>query len=491
MSYLLSLLSGILTGLSMPGNLFSFLVFFSLIFYLKNMADSKKTYERFLHTIIYSFSMLFTTFWWQIPVLTKNIPQVLNGYSSFIGFIGFIGMILLLVLPYLLIWLLSEMYHNRKYRKENYWSLVLFYSFAYTAAEGLKTIGDFAFTGGSLGYALYDHIGILQIASIFGYLGISFIIVFINSLIAFDKSRNWIIKIPIILSMIYVVNFSIERFLPMFNDEDSFKVTAIQMNVPQNIKYNSNKWNSYMMFSDILKETQEFDTDLVILPESAFLEDIRDTEINLALKVNISSVNKPVIMGYPRMSLDKNYNTAWLYDSEGNISDYYDKVKLVPFAEFLPYKFIFDNFNAFNLIRYYETGKEYNVFDVSNTKIGTQICFETYFPEVSNELTKNGAQFLLSITNDGWFDNNTALKQHFSQIIFRAVENRKEFLQVSNTGLTGKVDKYGRITDLYKPHEEKMDNFEVFKNDDITIYIKIRNILKIILFILALLFAII
>ncbi|SDC86028.1 apolipoprotein N-acyltransferase [Geotoga petraea] len=490
MIYLLTLLSGVLTGLAMPGNLFSFLIWGSLIFFLKNLDNSKRTLDRFLHTFIFAFSMLFTTLWWQLPVLSKNIPDILGSYSSFMGVLGFIGEILLLSLPYLLIWLLTEIF-NRKFRETSFWNKVLFYSFAYTSAEILKDFGDLAFSGGSLGYAIWDHVGLIQLASIFGYLGLTFLIVFVNSFLAFDKSKYWFYKLPIVLSVLFILNFSIERFIPIENiEKDPLKITAVQTNESQEIKYNINSWKSYVDFSDKLRQAEKTNSDLVIFSESTFMEDITKNEVYDAFKINVKDIGKDVILGFPKSEAGEYYNTAWYFDEQANLVDSYNKIGLTPFAEFLPYEFIFDNFASFKLLRFYERGSEPGVFDVNGDKLGVQICFETYFSEISNSQVKNGAEALISITNDGWFGTKTGLTQHFTQGIFRAVENRRDFVQVSNTGFTGHVDKYGRVVKAIAPFQEEITTFEINKNDGKTIYFHIKEILKLLILIAALIFAI-
>ncbi len=489
--YLFTLASGILTGLAMPGNLFSYLIWFSLAFYLYNMKNSQKTSERFLHTIIFSFSMLFTTLWWQIPVLAKNIPEIAGDYPAILGFLGFLGMIILLCLPYLLIWVLAELYH-RKSRKENYFSQIFFYSLAFTSAEALREFGDFAFTGGSLSYAIYDFTGIIQIASITGYLGVTFLIVLINAVIAFDKRKNYFLKTSILLTLIFTINTTIERLLPI-NDvyENTFKITAVQMNVPQGIKYSSNIWSQYLNFTELIEIAEKFETDLIVFPESTFMEDINKTDVKNTFINRVFSTNKNIIMSYPRFSETDYYNTVWYYNNENETFEYYDKIKLTPFAEFLPYEVIFGNFDLFNLLRFYTKGSNYNNFNVNGVNIGAQICFETYFPEVSQNQTLEGAQFLMAVTNDGWFDNKIGLKQHFYQGVFRAVENRRDFVQVSNTGLTGRIDKYGRIIQVFEPQQEIVNTIDIELNNSISFYTRFKNLLIILLFIAVLIVAII
>jgi apolipoprotein N-acyltransferase len=488
--YLLTLLSGVLTGLAMPGNLFSFLIWGSLIFFLKNLDNSKGTLERFLHTLIFSFSMLFTTLWWQLPVLAKNIPEILGSYTSIIGVLGFLGEIFLLSLPYMLIWLLAEIFY-RKFRETGYWNKVFFYSFAFTSAEILKDFGDLAFSGGSLGYAIWDHTGLIQIASVFGYLGLTFLIVFVNSFLAFDRSKYWFYKLPIVLSVVFVLNFSFERFLPIENVlKDQVKVTTVQTNDSQEIKYSINSWKSYVNFSDRLRQAEKTNSDIVIFSESTFMEDITKNEVYDAFKINVKDVGKNVILGFPKNEDGEFYNSAWYFDENANLVDSYDKIKLTPFAEFLPYEFIFDNFASFKLLRFYKRGEDPGVFEVNGDNLGVQICFETYFSDISNSQVKNGAQALISITNDGWFGTKTALTQHFTQGIFRAVENRRDFVQVSNTGLTGHIDKFGRIVKVIEPFQEEVTTFEINKNNNKTIYFYIKDILKLLILIAALIFAI-
>ncbi len=490
MIYLLTLLSGVLTGLAMPGNLFSFLIWGSLIFFLKNLDNSKNTLSRFLHTIIFAYSMLFTTLWWQIPVLSKNIPDILGSYSSIIGFLGFMGEILLLSVPYLLIWLLSEIFH-RKFRETNFWNKVLFYSLAFISAEILKDFGDLAFSGGALGYALWDHTGLLQIASVFGYLGLSFLVVFVNGFLAFDKSRYWFYKLPIVLSVVFIFNFAIERFIPIENTfKNPLEITAVQTDISQEIKYKSNPWKNYVDFSDRLRQASNTKGDLVIFSESTFMEDITNSDVYDAFKINVKDIGKDVILGFPKIEEDKYYNTAWHFDGDSNLVNSYNKIGLTPFAEFLPYEFIFDNFSSFKLLRFYERGNDPGIFEINGDQLGVQICFETYFSDISNSQVKQGAQALISITNDGWFGTRTGLTQHFTQGIFRAVENRRDFVQVSNTGFTGHIDKYGRIVKVIEPFQEEVTTFEINLNEEETIYFYIKEILKLIILIAALIFAI-
>ncbi|GAB6189683.1 apolipoprotein N-acyltransferase [Marinitoga arctica] len=435
---------------------------------------------------------MFSTLWWEIPVLSKNIPEVINAFPGYIGFLSFLLMILILTLPYYIIWFLGELYF-RKSRVISFKSLLLFSIFSYSAAEILKYFGDFAFTGANLSDALYLYTGLLQITPFTGSIGLTILILIVNSIIAFVPNRERIKYIVVIVGLIYVINFTISEKLPFVKtNEDSIKVSIFQTNVPQEVKYSENQWSSYVEISNYLQEHNE-KSDLLILPEAVFIRDIRGSEIFRIIQEAIKISEKNWIIGFPTVNTEKKefYNSALYLNKNGEIEKIYNKIKLMPFAEFLPYENLFKVFSFFKLVNYYTPGEDYTVLDLDDKRFSVQICFETYFPEISRKFVKNGAQFLVAISNDGWFSHKTALKQHFSKAVMRAAENRRTFIQVSNTGISGIIDKYGRIIETLPIKTYIGQNFYVPLETKTTFYTKYADIIIIIILILALLFSLI
>ena len=78
-------------------------------------------------------------------------------------------------------------------------------------------------------------------------------------------------------------------------------------------------------------------------------------------------------------------------------------------------------------------------------KFGVAICYEVIFPDLVRRFAANGAEFLVTITNDGWFGASSAPAQHFAMVVFRSVENHLAFARSANTGISGFVDPFGRI----------------------------------------------
>ena len=191
-----------------------------------------------------------------------------------------------------------------------------------------------------------------------------------------------------------------------------------------------------------LEEIPEGST--VIMPEATFMSDIRITPTGARLVDIARERNLEILVGFPIYN-GENYNQVRFVNGDGFSGEFYAKVKLTPFVEFLPWPKILGVFEFLKFLDYFYAGEEFTVFSVDGHRIGAQICFDSLYGEVARNLTLNGAGIIVISTNDGWFNIDTALQQHFSKGIARAIENRRYVLQVSNTGITAIIDPYGRV----------------------------------------------
>jgi apolipoprotein N-acyltransferase len=127
------------------------------------------------------------------------------------------------------------------------------------------------------------------------------------------------------------------------------------------------------------------------------------------------------------------------------MSQYY-KIHLVPFGEYTPYKKIFFFIEKMtHAIGELSPGNAFVLHEFEGKKFGTPICYEIIFPALVRKFVKNGADFLVTITNDGWYGTSSAPFQHFAISVVRAVENRRYLLRSATTGVSGIIDPYGRI----------------------------------------------
>jgi apolipoprotein N-acyltransferase len=144
----------------------------------------------------------------------------------------------------------------------------------------------------------------------------------------------------------------------------------------------------------------------------------------------------------------KAYNSAYLFDQNGRYVDRYDKVHLVPFGEYVPLDEIFP-FLA-SLVPFdasLTAGERQTIFKMTkgeqSTSFGVLICYEDTDSELARRLRRNGADFLVNISNDAWF-GLTELDQHFVAARYRAIENRAGVVRSGNNGISGLIDPLGR-----------------------------------------------
>jgi apolipoprotein N-acyltransferase len=128
------------------------------------------------------------------------------------------------------------------------------------------------------------------------------------------------------------------------------------------------------------------------------------------------------------------YNSAYLFTADGTAA-VYDKRVLLPFVERMPLR---------PEDGPYLPGADATIFSVAGTRFGALICYEAIYPELSRELVRHGAQFLVNISNDSWFEAGAGPEQHYGLARFRAVENHVSLVRVTNSGVSGVIDPSGR-----------------------------------------------
>ena len=139
-------------------------------------------------------------------------------------------------------------------------------------------------------------------------------------------------------------------------------------------------------------------------------------------------------------------NSALVLDPQGRSMGHYDKIHLVPFGEYVPFKNLL--FFADKLTREvgdFARGSDRRVFDLNGTKASVVICYESIFPDEVRQFTANGAQVLINISNDGWYGETGAPFQHMQMARMRAIENHRWLLIDTNSGITASIDPYGRV----------------------------------------------
>ena len=140
------------------------------------------------------------------------------------------------------------------------------------------------------------------------------------------------------------------------------------------------------------------------------------------------------------------FNSAALINPSGELAGRYDKIHLVPFGEYVPFKSMLPFMDMMTQqVGNFARGQSREPLDAGGQRLGILICYESVFPDEVREFVRRGAGVLVNISNDGWYGDSGAWKQHMQQTQMRAVENGRWVLVGTNTGVTASVDPYGRI----------------------------------------------
>jgi apolipoprotein N-acyltransferase len=146
-------------------------------------------------------------------------------------------------------------------------------------------------------------------------------------------------------------------------------------------------------------------------------------------------------------------NSALMLDPSGTVEDRYDKIKLVPFGEFVPPAFAWVN-RITKEAGDFAPGNRVVIFPVGAHRIGAFICYESAFPDLVREFSRSGAEVLVNLSNDGYFGFSAAREQHLALVRMRAAENRRWILRATNNGITAAIDPAGRVTQRVEPFRE-------------------------------------
>jgi apolipoprotein N-acyltransferase len=197
--------------------------------------------------------------------------------------------------------------------------------------------------------------------------------------------------------------------------------------------------------------------DLVAWPESPSPFDEQDPRFRALLSTLARQTQAVVIAGNVSIDYDSAnrnvYNSASFITPEGVFAGRYDKIHLVPFGEYVPYKGLFSFAGTLTAgAGHISRGTERRVFTASGRRFGIFICYESVFADEVRHFARNGAQVLVNISDDGWYGDTSAPWQHMNMARMRAIENRRWILLDTNTGVTSAVDPHGRITQSAKRH---------------------------------------
>ncbi|MDO8603225.1 MAG: apolipoprotein N-acyltransferase [Candidatus Omnitrophota bacterium] len=477
----LLILSAILLILSFPNfnlSFFAYIGFVPLFFAIENKSPKKA----FFISYVFGFIFYLGTLYWLYHVTTVGLISLCLYLALYFGAFGFI----LRARSRRINWIAldSAPSASRLSSSINFLLIPVIWVILEYIQANIPIMG---FGWALLGYSQYRNLPLIQIADFSGVYGVSFVIMMVNVAIwhviarlrvrfAQRKLHSWSNPVKKVASssfgllaatgLVLMAVYSYGFFKLNENHEsDSIKISVVQGNIPQELKWDPEAQDMIIeKYAALTKMAALDNPDLIVWPETSFPgffeidKDLTDKVLSLAREIKI-----PLLLGVNTEKDEKYFNSAALVSEDGRMTDKYDKIHLVPFGEYVPFSNRFSALHKLVLgeLGEFTPGKEFKSFSLQPlafsqaVKFSALICFEDIFPEISKEFVKNGARFLVVITNDAWYGRSGAAYQHAACSVFRAIENRVPVVRCANTGYSCFIDPRGRI---YDSVEEKSTN---------------------------------
>lgn len=477
---LLALLSAVLLILAFPDFELWFLAWFALVPLLIAIEKNKDSgVKSFWLGLLSGTIFFYGTCWWltYAPIHYGGLPAPIVYFLLLPATFGagfFVG-----IFAAILARLLSK-FGN---------AALLLAPFIWASCEFLRLL----ITGNAwnaLGYSFAFNPILIQTAKFGGVYLIGFLIIAYSSFLTFSfvvrqigRLKNFGLNIvstafiftPIFVGLLLIQNQPASNsFQPM---SASAVVIALQPNVPMSgltiEKYYELRKRHVEMAENALLEIASKPElkDLprvIVFPESpmnfAYAEDseFRDFLRDFGGRNKISllfNAGEPTTLG------DGYHNSAVMVNERGEKVAQYDKIRLVPFGEFVP-EWLPGNQLLPTVVGRMKPGKDFRLMPFGGeARAGILICYESAFGDLSNEFVRNGADFLVELTNDGYGGDTPILRQHLANAVFRAVETNRPVLRVTNTGITAYINERGEISDATETYKTDTRIWTVTKSD--------------------------
>ena len=335
---------------------------------------------------------------------------------------------------------------------------------AWAGMEGLQGVLFTGFGWGALGYSQGANLYAAQWAALGGVLLVSALLIAANAFLAhaFAEPRQRFKALASASAVVVIAHAGGAWMLGQPElGERPLSVGLVQPNFPLEMKWDP-EYTVEMVRNTADKSralSKAADIDLFVWPESMIMASVDDPDILPMVQRLAMDAEATVFTGTLRAEAGREFNSSALITPDGRIAGHYDKIRLAPFGEYVPLGDYFPFIQRIvPSIGSMSAGDEQRVFTVQDRTFGPLICFEVLFPALSKKLQAKGADFLVVVTNLGWFGSSSAIPQEINIARFRAIETGLPIIHAANTGLSGMIDPWGR----YHPLQGAFDRYGGF-----------------------------
>ena len=449
--YPLIIFLGILSSFSLPPynffilNFLTFSTFFVLI--VKNKKKLNK-FDFFVYGWLFGLGYFFSSLYWIVISLTFD--------SSFKTLIP----VALIFIPSLIaIFYGVATYIFYFFKNFNNISLVIIFSILFSIVEYIRGNILSGFPWNLIAFSFSETLSLIQILSYIGTYSFNLIcltLFVLPGLFFLKKSKYNLFFIAFFLLLFFLLSIIGQNEINNQNNttklSNNFVIKVVSPTIDINRFYDVDQEKDIIKNLIQLSNPKKELKTLFIWPEGIFTQtNISNLKKYKNIFKNNFSKNHLIVLGINEVKKKNTYNSLVVVNSNLEIIDFYNKNKLVPFGEFLPFEEILKRIGLRTITNSYNSfseGKYRNIIDLKNEEFNIKflplICYEIIY---SGKLSKNNKNYdvIINISEDGWFGQSIGPIQHFTHSIFRAIEEGKSIIRSSNNGLSAYVSPKGEI----------------------------------------------
>jgi len=350
--------------------------------------------------------------------------------------------------------------------------------------EFSSTIGWTGVPWGRLALGQINCLPMLQSASLFGSYFVGWLLLTVNGLLAFMllyRVKELFCTITASALLLSNLTFGlIVRSLDGDPNAQTARVAVIQGNINSHEKW-SGSASAREIYEELIRSAAGDGAALVVLPETAF-----PTKLTGENRRFVSAIAKEcnvyLIVGAFAVDVDMNeYNALYMVNPDGSIEDtVYAKRHLVPFGEYVPMRAVTELLIApladLNLGADLTAGTDSSLFETKWGKVGSLICFDSIYEQLTIDTVRDGAELIVLSTNDSWFYDSKAVYQHQAQAQLRAIESGRAIVRSANTGISSIITAKGDVQKTIEPLVKGYAVDDVTFSDQKTLYTQIGNL---------------
>ena len=495
--FLILALSGILTGLCLVISKIGFLEWLTLVpcalFLLKidDTTEGGKIKLRALYGYGVFFFMAFyiVNFHWFVNLYPLDfIDGMTKGAALCVVLVAWIGLSLLQAVQGGLVFVLAAItFRSTACRRFDFLKPLLLGAL-WAVYEWAQTFGWWGVPWGRLPLGQSEYLVGLQTASWFGPYFVTFIIVTVNAYIALALADKNKLKLSCILAAaLFVFQYGAGSVIWLSHKDtgETVRVAAIQGNISSHEKWDSSSSaKTNRIYEQYTRDAAEKGAKIVVWPETALPYTLKEGSYYYRFVSNMAQENNVTILvgAFSRDDDGLQYNSILCFTPDGNVLDnVYSKRRLVPFGEFVPLRSLIETLvpPLADLVMSGEEiahGEGAQLFELDEGTLGSLICFDSIYEELTRESVLGGAQLICLSTNDSWFTDSAALYMHNAQAQLRAIESGRYIVRSANTGISTVINSRGEVIDELAPLVDGMIVEDVCVSSNKTLYTTIGNL---------------